>query len=82
MSIHVAVVMETKQVSDQEIAVRLRCCSDPTTDSWHTIKVLKDTTPTNVQAWTADRTAHVQDCHAAVVTAQALFATMTATQLK
>lgn len=81
MSVHVAVVVDEKQLSDQETSVCFRCCGDPKTDSYHTIKVLKETTSAEVQAWTDERQQHVQDCHAAMANAKAIFAARKAAAL-
>jgi hypothetical protein len=37
---HISVVVEAKQVSNECISFRMRCCDDPSTDSWHTISVM------------------------------------------
>lgn len=39
---HTSSVVETKELSDELVAYRVRCCDDPTTDSWHTASVLID----------------------------------------
>ncbi len=41
---HVSKVVEFREVNDENIAYRLRCCDDPMTDSWHTIAVTVDDT--------------------------------------
>jgi hypothetical protein len=37
---HISVVVEVTQVSNECISFRMRCCNDPSTDSWHTISVM------------------------------------------
>lgn len=36
---HNAKIIRAVQLSDGEIAILARCCDDPMTDSWHTMKV-------------------------------------------
>ena len=36
---HNAKIIQAVQLSDGEIAILARCCNDPSTDSWHTMKV-------------------------------------------
>lgn len=37
---HDTVVVEVKELSDELIAYRIRCCDEPMTDSWHSVSVL------------------------------------------
>lgn len=37
---HTPKVVETKELNDEQVSYRLRCCDDPTSDSWHTMSVL------------------------------------------
>lgn len=37
MRTHTVSVVDTKEVTDEHVAYLLRCCDDPTTDSWHTM---------------------------------------------
>jgi hypothetical protein len=63
---HVAKVIEKKQLSDGAIAIRLRCCGDPSTDSIATLYVKADT---DVAAWAAKEKTRVQDAHARMLAA-------------
>lgn len=51
-NMHNAKIIRAVQLSDGEIAILARCCDDPSTDSWHTMKV----TPTLDLA--ASKTSH------------------------
>src|SRR5229473_7241062 len=37
---HTPEVVETKELNDEQVAYRLRCCGDPLSDSWHTMMAL------------------------------------------
>lgn len=39
MSEHNVAVFEKKKIADGSILVRLRCCGDETSDSWHTLQL-------------------------------------------
>ena len=34
---HITKVVEWKELSNGQVAVRIRCCDDPATDHWHTM---------------------------------------------
>lgn len=34
---HISKVVEWREVSNGQIAVKIRCCDDPSTDHWHTM---------------------------------------------
>ncbi len=36
---HEVTVVEVKELSDELVSYRLRCCDDPLSDSWHTVSV-------------------------------------------
>jgi hypothetical protein len=40
MNTHTPEIVETKELTDDQVAYLIRCCGDPSTDSWHTISVL------------------------------------------
>lgn len=46
---HEAKQIYVKHESDGAIAVLMRCCGDPSTDSWHTIYVQAETTDQEIQ---------------------------------
>ena len=62
---HTSTIIEKKKLTDGQIAVLIQCCADPTTNSWHTISITKDTTTDEVTAWLTGVQQHVQDGHAA-----------------
>ena len=62
---HTARIIEKKKLADGQIAVLMQCCDDPSTNSWHTLSITKDTTTDEVSAWVADAEQHVQDSHSA-----------------
>lgn len=84
MSEHNVAVVEKKKISDGSISVRLRCCGDDLTDSWHTLQLTHEAhnpdedggvhacTPEEVQAWLDGRKAWVVKLHAANQQADAL----------
>lgn len=37
MRTHTVTVADTREVTDEHVAYLLRCCDDPTTDSWHSM---------------------------------------------
>ena len=39
---HTTEIVETKELNDEEVSYRVRCCGDPKTDSWHTASVMFD----------------------------------------
>lgn len=41
---HAIEIVETKELSDELVSYKLRCCGDPTTDACHTISVLHEPT--------------------------------------
>lgn len=36
---HDTAIVEVKEVSDEQVAYRIRCCGEAMTDSWHTVSV-------------------------------------------
>lgn len=44
MATHTITVEEKKELNDSQVAYRLRCDGDPTTDSWHTWDLTTTTT--------------------------------------
>ena len=55
---HQAKVVDKKQIADGAIAVTLRCCDDPATDSTATIYVTPDT---ELKSWLDAEKKRVQD---------------------
>ena len=62
---HNTKTVETKVISDEQISVRVRCCEDPLSDSWHSLQITPATTPEEVKAWHEERHKDVQTKHAA-----------------
>ncbi len=60
---HTPEIVETKEHSDEQVGYRIRCCGDPTTDSWHTFTILD----ANIDLQLVDRKATVAARHAAKV---------------
>jgi hypothetical protein len=67
---HTPEVLETKEINDEQVAYRIRCCGDVTTDSWHTISVLCPTTedPRTHEQQLEERKADVATKHEAKIT--------------
>ena len=63
---HTATIQEVKQLGDGAVSVRIRCCGDATTDSWHTMYLASSTQQANIEAWEADQITAVQDQHASL----------------
>jgi hypothetical protein len=59
---HSTAVVEVNHISDGQLTVKLRCCSDASTDSVHTYDV-GESTDQQIQDWLANRHAHVQVMH-------------------
>jgi hypothetical protein len=38
--IHTPIIIDTKELSDEQVSYCIRCCGDPSTDSWHMISIL------------------------------------------
>ncbi len=84
MSEHNVAVVDRKPVADGSISVRLRCCGNESTDSWHTLQLTHEAhnpdedggvhscTPEEVQAWLDGRKTVVANLHAANQQADAL----------
>lgn len=68
---HKAQAIEHKQISDSGISVRVRCCGDASTDSWHTImdvsSLTSDELDERIAGWLSDKEAQ----HEKVLKAQA-----------
>ena len=62
---HTTQIVNTKVISDESVAVLIRCCNDPSTDSWHTLQVSAATAAADVTAWQTDALTAVQNKHAA-----------------
>ena len=60
---HTTEVVETKQVADSMIAVKIRCCGDASTDSWHSLETSSQQTDEERQAWLDERLLQVQATH-------------------
>src|SRR5260221_10028271 len=60
---HTPEIVETNEHSDEQVGYRIRCCGDPTTDSWHEFTILDD----NIDQQLVDRKATVAARHAAKV---------------
>jgi len=41
---HKAEVIEVKELTDEDVAYKVRCCGDKSTDSWHSAKITADHT--------------------------------------
>lgn len=39
---HTAKIVEVKELTDELVSYRVRCCDDPQTDSWHTASIMVD----------------------------------------
>ena len=63
---HTAKTIEFKQLSDGALAVRVRCCDDETTDSWHTVYDIGAMTEEQLDAWEASCLESKQAHHASV----------------
>lgn len=37
---HTAEIVEVKELNDEQVGYRIRCCADDISDSWHSISVL------------------------------------------
>jgi hypothetical protein len=68
---HNVTVIEKRPLSFGQIAVQLRCCADPTTDTWHTFGVTAETTPEGLAAWLEARKGEVAQLHEAHLAADA-----------
>ncbi|HLX83820.1 MAG TPA: hypothetical protein VKR59_07970 [Terriglobales bacterium] len=75
---HTTEVVNVQHLADSQIAVTLRCCSDASTDSVHTIEVSGDNTEADLKAWLDGRHAHVQGLHDKRETATAFFESLKA----
>jgi hypothetical protein len=60
---HKTQVVKVTHVTDTQIAVRLRCCEDSSTDSVHTFEVSPDHQESDLKAWIDERHKHVQGLH-------------------
>ena len=74
---HKTEVFGVQHLSDGEIAVKLRCCGDESTDSVHTIEVSGDLAQADLQAWLDGRHAQVQGLHEKRERAKAFFQSLT-----
>jgi hypothetical protein len=64
---HVAVIVDKKQLADGAIAICVRCCGDPMSDSWHTHYDVGAMSPEDLRAWAQEKILEKQAHHATVV---------------
>ncbi len=88
MSEHNVAVVEKKKIADGSISVRLRCCGDESSDSWHTLQLTHEArnpdeeggvhacAPEEVQAWLDGRKVVVANLHEAHLQADALLGSL------
>lgn len=60
---HKTQAVNIEHITDTQIAVKIRCCGDESTDSVHTIEVSGELTEADLQAWLDGRHTHVQGLH-------------------
>ena len=70
---HKTEIINVQHLADTLIAVTLRCCSDESTDSVHTIEVSGENTEADLQVWLEGRHAHVQSLHGKREAAKSFF---------
>lgn len=63
---HKAKHIEIKQLSDGAIAVKTRCCDDPSTDSWITVYVKPESTEEELQLSLDTHAAKIENQHEAM----------------
>lgn len=69
-------IISIQQISDGAIAVRVRCCGDPSTDSSYTEFFTPDTDFTSVQSNIESHKTRVADQHATAQKIQDFLATL------
>jgi hypothetical protein len=73
---HSTETVETKVISDEAVAVRVRCCEDPSTDSWHVLQITGETSEKDIKSWHDGRHEDVKAKHAARSKAHSLLKTL------
>jgi hypothetical protein len=48
---HTAKLVDVKQIADDAIAICVRCCDDPNTDSWHTHHGIAALSQEEIEQW-------------------------------
>lgn len=61
---HATKIVETKSVTSDASAILVRCCDDPTTDSWHTIHWIDNKSDAEITAEVQDHATRVASRHA------------------
>lgn len=69
---HVAKMVHSKLESNGAIACLMRCCDDPTTDSWHTLYVQPETSSQEIQDFIRAAQTRTEQQHAAIANAHAI----------
>lgn len=69
---HVAKHVLVKHESDGSIAVLMRCCGDPSTDSWHTLYVQPETSSEEIRVFVDQARSRCEAQHAARENARAI----------
>lgn len=64
---HTTQVVESTQISDECIALKIRCCDDPLTDSVVTIMNVHTYTPAEIEAFVDKHHDHVKTRHSGLV---------------
>ena len=62
---HTSKLVEVIHVADEALAVRVRCCDDPTTDSVHTIYGLHNLSEADIDVQITQHKARVETKHEA-----------------
>jgi hypothetical protein len=75
---HTTEIVNVQHLADTQVAVTLRCCSDASTDSTHSIEVSTDHIAADLQAWLSGRHTHVQQLHEKRLAAVAFFQSLQA----
>lgn len=68
---HTQTILEKLLQANGTVAVKLRCCDETRTDSWHTASPTVD-----LAAWLAERKVDVQAHHDAILASQDFLATL------
>jgi len=68
--IHTTELIEVKHVADEILAVLVRCCGDPKTDSWHTMHASVYTDESKLAASISSAHKRVAGTHIAHLAAQ------------
>jgi len=73
---HTTELIDVKHVADELLAVKVRCCGDEKTDSWHTMHATVYTDESKLQESLQHAHTRVAETHKAHIAAQAHLETL------